>query len=74
MWLWNIILKVDNVGRNLPIKRDNESLEPKGARRHSGEVVDLARLRTKGTFNTVQRHLGCVPGWAGNGAAAIETL
>lgn len=33
-----------------------------------GEAADLGRVRTKGTFDTVQRHLGCVLGRTGEGA------
>ena len=33
-----------------------------------GEAADLGRVGTKGTSDTVQKHLGCVSGRTGEGA------
>lgn len=39
-----------------------------------GEAADLGRVRTKGTFDTVPRHLGCVLGRTGEGAGEALLL
>lgn len=62
-WLWDIILKVDKVGRSLPSRGNNLRKGHKGSNETlrmpvAGEAVALSKVKTKGPFDAVQGHLG----------------